>query len=618
MTVLKQRPEATPNFKARAFIRMKKLACDKHNLILIGIIEAGAFFRLWNLSHLFNAIFDSDQGVYSLAARFISQGYLPYRDFTLAHPPLHTLMLSGIYEVFGYNFIYGQYLSVMLSLASIILIYTIGKKLYHPAAGLVASAIFAVSPEMVYLGRRVVQEPLGIFLVLIAVLLAVDFIKHNNPKHFLLCGFFLGLAVATKYTFIPAAVAIIGALLTLNLGERFTGTVRNLGKGAFWINYICLAAIIFSVLLVLRLMFGMPVSVPFIDAVHWSWPNFLTVVILFIIPFFIAVMRTRGSTSVKDWWYALRAMPNKKTFGQLILGTLMGFFGVTAFFVARMPHEFIYQTVLMQQTRPLVEIPSFVMIRVAFYAVGFSKMSFISILLSLPMAILILRKHNFSRSDAFLAISIMLALLFAQDFICLPRYYIAPVLFFTLGVASLTPVIDASIFRFRLLDTMVKNRVITLFTLCLLFSSLTAVLLKDYIGYDIANPFTAPDTEKVYQATAEYLRSVGAKKVYAVNPIYLALAPDLTSTLDTDSYGLLWLAGIPAEQLIKEKIFEGVDYVVIDAWVRWWNDSTEQQLIQAVEKFGQVATVIEPNSTVSTVIYSFSGKAEESQVEAEE
>jgi dolichyl-phosphate-mannose--protein O-mannosyl transferase len=78
---------------------------DKHSWILLFILALGTYLRLWHIQHLFKWIYDYDEGAYSLGGRFISQGYLPYQDFPLVHPPLYDLLLAGIYKVFGYNFL---------------------------------------------------------------------------------------------------------------------------------------------------------------------------------------------------------------------------------------------------------------------------------------------------------------------------------------------------------------------------------------------------------------------------------------------------------------------------------------------------------------------------------
>jgi len=78
-------------------------------LILIGILFFDAYLRLLQITHLFIWIEDYDEGAYSTGARFITHGYVPYKDFTLVHPPFYDLVLAAIYKIFGYNFFYGRY-----------------------------------------------------------------------------------------------------------------------------------------------------------------------------------------------------------------------------------------------------------------------------------------------------------------------------------------------------------------------------------------------------------------------------------------------------------------------------------------------------------------------------
>jgi 4-amino-4-deoxy-L-arabinose transferase-like glycosyltransferase len=211
---------------------------DKKLWALLVILGIGAYLRLWNLEHLFNAIHDYDEGVYTLGARFITEGQLPYRDFILAHPPLYSLILAAIYKIFGYNFFFAKYLSVALSLACIPLLYLVGKKMYRPGVGLAAAAIFAVSPEIVYFGRRCVQESLGLFLIILALYFVFDYLDSKKNSRLLFCGILLGLTVATKYIFIPAVIAIIAATLFSSMGERFRQSIKTLGRPAFWVMYL--------------------------------------------------------------------------------------------------------------------------------------------------------------------------------------------------------------------------------------------------------------------------------------------------------------------------------------------------------------------------------------------
>jgi 4-amino-4-deoxy-L-arabinose transferase-like glycosyltransferase len=212
---------------------MSRAVKDKHNWILLFILALGTYLRLWHIQHLFKWIYDYDEGAYSLGGRFISQGYLPYQDFPLVHPPLYDLLLSGIYKVFGYNFFYGRYLSVILFLICVVFAYLIVKRFYHPAAGLVAAALFTVFPGFFLLWYRVVQEPLGILLILLAIYLATDYIVNREHKNRLLfSGLCLGLAVTAKFTFIPAVIGFALGVVILAM-EGHWRTWRSALAGLF-------------------------------------------------------------------------------------------------------------------------------------------------------------------------------------------------------------------------------------------------------------------------------------------------------------------------------------------------------------------------------------------------
>ncbi|WP_158513477.1 ArnT family glycosyltransferase [Dehalogenimonas formicexedens] len=178
---------------------------------------------MWYAQHLFAWIYDYDEGAYSLGGRFISEGFLPYRDFTLVHPPLYDLTLGFIYKIFGYDFFLGRYFSVLLSVLCIILVFIIIRKLFNSTAALVGAALVAFFPGFFLLWYRAVQEPLGIFFVLLSLFFAIDFIRENKIGwRILLSGVCLGLALATKYTFLPVVAGLSLGFLFLSMRGRWT------------------------------------------------------------------------------------------------------------------------------------------------------------------------------------------------------------------------------------------------------------------------------------------------------------------------------------------------------------------------------------------------------------
>jgi len=595
---------------------LSKVSKDRKVLALLGILALGAYLRLWNLHHLFNAIHDYDEGIYSLGARFISQGYLPYQDFILAHPPLHSLTLTSIYELFGYDFFYGKYLSVVLSLAGIVLIYLVGKKMYHPGVGLAAAALFAVSPEMVYFGRRVVQETLGIFLILLAIYFAVDFINNKKPNRLLVCGLALGLAAATKYIFIPAVAAIIVAIVFLSMGERFWRSIKALGRPSFLVAYFCLLAVSFSFLLLLKWSLNLNISIPFFDPMYQSVDSVVITILVFILPLVISLVMLEKRLPFREWWLGIWQLRHNKGLWLLLVGTALGFIVVTGFFWVKMPQEFVYQTILMQQERPYLEFPSLVtMLRVAPTSHGFLRMAFLPILLAIPLAFFLLNRRNFSQSDCFLSVALLVSLVLCQGFYHLPRYYISLFPFLLLGVSCLMPPLNVKMLtaKFQSLTRRTKAGLLVPLASFFLFLSLSIVLLTNYTGYDINWPWFASNEEQVYHETIDYLEEAGAKKVYAVNPIFTAMSQNLESTLAFDSFALIWLEGKPSEEIIKDRIDEGVDYIVLDSWVRYWRypyDKQARELTQAVRRNARLVKVIAPGSLISTEIYALGAETQ--------
>ncbi len=591
--------------------RFVSVVRSRRTLALLAIIALAAYLRLWNIEHLFNILHDYDEGAYSIGARFISQGYLPYRDFLLVHPPLFDLVLAAVYRVFGYSFFYGRYLSVALSLASIVLLYLIGKRMYHPAAGLTAAALFAVSPMVMYLGRRAVQESLGILLVLIAAYLAVAFIDNRKEDRLLFCGLALGLAVATKYLFIPVAVGVIATVVLLTAGEGFWRSIRGLARARLWLFYACLAAIVYSLLLLFKWVFSIDVSVPLIDPLYLTSGDMAVAVLVFVVPFFASAALLKMQFPFRRLLRALWNVRRNRGLWFLAGGTVAGFFCVTAYFWIACPHEFVSQTVLMQQSRSLAEFPSLTgLIRLTPLNTGFLRMISLPIMLVIPFVLLMLSRKSFSERDYFVAMVLLVSFVLCQGFPAMPRYYASLYPFLFLAMGSMVPPLDPRILADRL-----KAGLLVVMTVFLLFLSLSVILLKNYTGYDALLPGAVFSTneEQMYSESLSFLEAAGARKIYATSPSFPAMSPELDCSRAFDIFALLWLEGKPTEEIVQDLIDEGVDYVLLDEWIRYWGGPKTRQvreLTAQVRNNGRLVKVIEPDSPCMVEIYRLGAEAE--------
>ena len=595
----------------RLLTRFVAVVRSRQTLALLGVLALAAYLRLWNIEHLFNILHDYDEGAYSLGARFISQGYLPYRDFVLVHPPLYDLVLAGLYKVSGYSFFYGRYLSVALSLVAILLLYLIGKRMYHPAAGLTAAALFAVSPMVMYLGRRAVQESLGILLILVAVYFAVAFIDNRKEDRLLFCGLALGLAVATKYLFIPVAVGVVATVVLITAGEGFWRSIRGLARAQLWLFYACLAAVIYSLLLLFKWVFRIDVSIPLIEPLYLTPGNVAVAVLVFVVPFFASAALLKMQLPARRLLRALWNVKRDKGLWLLAGGTVLGFFCVTAYFWIVCPQEFVGQTVLMQQSRSLAEFPSLTgMIRLTPLNTGFLRMISLPIMLVIPFVLLILSRRTFAEKDYFVAMVLLVSFVLCQGFPAMPRYYASLYPFLFLAMSSMVPPLDP-----RMLASRLKAGLLVVLTVFLLFLSLSVILLKNYTGYDALLPGAVFSTneEEMYDEALGFLEEAGATKIYATSPSFPAMSPELDCSRAFDIFALLWLEGKPTEEIVQNLIDEGVDYVLLDEWIRYWGGPKTRQvreLTAQVRNNGRLVKVIEPDSPCMVEIYRLGAEPE--------
>jgi 4-amino-4-deoxy-L-arabinose transferase-like glycosyltransferase len=121
---------------------------------------------------------DGDWHFYSSAGNLITQGHFYYRGMfhrsfiTAEHPPLYPLVL-GIVGWFGGVGVGAQRaVGCVIGTASVVLFAVVGRRLGGRRAGLIAASIAAIYPPLIVVDGALMSEPLLVFGLLIAVLLA--------------------------------------------------------------------------------------------------------------------------------------------------------------------------------------------------------------------------------------------------------------------------------------------------------------------------------------------------------------------------------------------------------------------------------------------------------------
>ena len=578
-------------------------------LLLAAVFAAAAYFRLWNIEHTFNLIHDFDEGVYALGSRAILEGNLPYRDFILIHPPLYNLVLAGGYGLFGYDFMLGRYLSVALSLAGVALVYVVARQLYGNTAGIVSAAFFGCSGLVVYLGRRGVQDTLGLVPLLLGLLLAARYPESREKKHLLLACVAFGVALATKYLFLPAVAGILIATLVCVAPDRVWQGVRKLADLRFWALYAGVSVSLYAVVLLLSRLGVTEAAIPLLEPLYPGPVNVLVVTALFVLPVPAALAMTgklhRLHLAGERLSWPLPLRDTVLALGGLVAGFLL----VVGPLFVQAPAEYLRQTVFLHQQRTVAEIPSLVgVIRVLPINDVSLTLVALPVLCTIPILFLLPHRRDFSRADAFIVVALAVAFLMCQVFPPMPRYYICiyPLVF--LGIARLVSGLGTR--PEGLTWYVTHGAMVALFIASLL--STVLVISRYSPDSDLRNGRLYTPDEYAYTQVAASLETMGAQKVYAVNPAFVAMARDLQSSSRVDTFAELFLESRPADELLDDLAVEGVDYVVLDPWLTYWGDSWPETRLfaEAVRSNSRLVDTVEYGLTDHVEIYELGAEPE--------
>jgi len=194
---------------------------------LLLTVLAAAYLRLHNLippDRGLQYLQDYDEAVWDTTAQLMLQGFMPYRDFFATLPPVAIYLLAGVLRLANVawgsssGFMATRYASVMYGLATIVVVYLLGRKLAGRAAGVVAAGLLALDGMVVGMDRRVMLEPpLNLFSAL-AVLAYLSVFERadgdeRGQRMAALAGFLSAVAVLAKT---PAFVVIL-SLVTVSL-----------------------------------------------------------------------------------------------------------------------------------------------------------------------------------------------------------------------------------------------------------------------------------------------------------------------------------------------------------------------------------------------------------------
>jgi hypothetical protein len=191
---------------------------------LLGVVVLGLALRAcpWLFPHTFTGVLEYDDGVYYAASRALLHGAVPYRDFTIVHPPLSAVVLlpfAACGAVFGdpAGMAAARVAWLLVAAVNIVLVYRLASGAEASSGwrrwrGLFAAALCAVFPASVIAEHTILLEPLT---SLFALLGACWLLRGGTlrRRRLFLAGALIGAAACVKAFGCAYAVVAIAWLL---------------------------------------------------------------------------------------------------------------------------------------------------------------------------------------------------------------------------------------------------------------------------------------------------------------------------------------------------------------------------------------------------------------------
>jgi len=175
--------------------------CKWENVVIILLLLTSFFLGVYKLSS--ESLWEDEIYSYETSSRsftdLISEP-LP------VHPPLYFIFLKAWTNIFGTSEFSLRFPSVIFGILSVPLMYFLGSKLYDKKTGIIASALLAISPFLIYYQQEARMYALLLFLFLAASIMLLRIIINPAPIDFLAYAILLIAGLMTHYFFVLAII----------------------------------------------------------------------------------------------------------------------------------------------------------------------------------------------------------------------------------------------------------------------------------------------------------------------------------------------------------------------------------------------------------------------------
>src|SRR5215208_6504681 len=173
-------------------------------IIIVTAVAVG--LRVWGINQLG---YNTDEAVYAGQAAAIARAPILKDIFPIfrAHPLLFQFILAVVFT-FGVSDLAGRLVAVAIGLATVYMVYRVGKLLYGVKAGLLAGLFFALMPYHVVVSRQVLLDGPLVFCTPLTLFFLARYAMPQRPASIYLTGVGMGLTFLAKET----GIILLGAI----------------------------------------------------------------------------------------------------------------------------------------------------------------------------------------------------------------------------------------------------------------------------------------------------------------------------------------------------------------------------------------------------------------------
>jgi len=184
-------------------------------MLFLGVIFKGIYLYSYALNNPYYSIASMDSAVYVNWAQLINQeGWLGTEIFYRA--PFYPYLLSIIFWFAPNNLLAVYIMQLVMSICSVVLIYSIGKRIYCERAGLIAAGFSLVYSPLTFFETKILPTITGIFLGLLSIYLLTRAEQEKKWYYWMAGAATLGVAAICRPNYLLMIPLLIFGILVVH------------------------------------------------------------------------------------------------------------------------------------------------------------------------------------------------------------------------------------------------------------------------------------------------------------------------------------------------------------------------------------------------------------------